>query len=82
MQWLQVTFATRFNRMRKENGHLFQGRYRAIVLQNEGVWARVTELLARDGFTTEEVENSRNSVQWKVSLACRLQLELGCLWFG
>jgi len=45
MQWLQVTFATRFNRMRKENGHLFQGRYRAIVLQNEGVWARVADYI-------------------------------------
>jgi REP element-mobilizing transposase RayT len=32
MQWLQGTFATRFNRMRKESGHLFQGRYKSLVV--------------------------------------------------
>ena len=26
MKWLQSTFATRFNRLRKERGHVFQGR--------------------------------------------------------
>ena len=26
MQWLQATFANRFNRFRGERGHLFQGR--------------------------------------------------------
>lgn len=32
MQWLQGTFATRFNRLRKESGHLFQGRYKSLVV--------------------------------------------------
>ena len=27
MKWLQATFANRFNRFRKELGHVFQGRY-------------------------------------------------------
>ena len=31
MQWLLSTFATRFNRFRKESGHVFQGRYRYVV---------------------------------------------------
>jgi putative transposase len=31
MQWLLSTFATRFNRYRKESGHVFQGRYRYVV---------------------------------------------------
>src|SRR5438105_8111243 len=30
MQWLQATFANRFNRFRKEHGHLFQGRYKGL----------------------------------------------------
>jgi len=34
MKWLQATFANRFNRMRKEQGHVFQGRYQAIVLED------------------------------------------------
>jgi REP element-mobilizing transposase RayT len=33
MQWLQSTFACRFNRFRKENGHLFQGRYKSILTE-------------------------------------------------
>ncbi|MEN9840879.1 MAG: hypothetical protein RL376_679 [Verrucomicrobiota bacterium] len=34
MRWLQSTFAHRFNRFRKESGHVFQGRYQAIVVQD------------------------------------------------
>jgi putative transposase len=33
MHWLQSTFATRFNRFRSENGHVFQGRYKAILVE-------------------------------------------------
>ena len=37
MQWLQSVFANRFNRYRKANGHVFQGRYKAILLDGEAV---------------------------------------------
>src|SRR5882762_1505194 len=30
MSWLQTAFCSRFNRYRKENGHVFQGRYKAL----------------------------------------------------
>jgi len=33
MQWLQSTFANRFNRLRGEHGHLFQGRFRALLVE-------------------------------------------------
>lgn len=33
MQWLQATFANRFNRLRGERGHLFQGRYKALAVE-------------------------------------------------
>ncbi|MDP1578830.1 MAG: transposase [Candidatus Didemnitutus sp.] len=36
MRWLQGTFSTRFNRMRREAGHLFQGRYKSLVVDPEG----------------------------------------------
>lgn len=45
MHWLQGTFATRFNRFRKEQGHLFQGRYRAILLESDHDWARVVDYI-------------------------------------
>jgi REP element-mobilizing transposase RayT len=37
MTWFQGTFAARFNRLRGENGHLFQGRYKALIVQ-DGEW--------------------------------------------
>lgn len=33
MQWLQSVFANRFNQFRKERGHVFQGRYKALVVE-------------------------------------------------
>ena len=33
MQWLQATFGNRFNRRRNERGHLFQGRYKALLVE-------------------------------------------------
>ena len=37
MKWLQSTFANRFNRFRKANGHVFQGRYKSILLDEEAI---------------------------------------------
>lgn len=34
MQHWQGTFAARFNRLRKENGHIFQGRYRSLHVES------------------------------------------------
>lgn len=33
MKWLQVTFANRFNAWRQERGHVFQGRYKALLVE-------------------------------------------------
>ena len=33
MHWLQSTFSKRFNNFRREHGHLFQSRYRALLVQ-------------------------------------------------
>src|SRR5580698_1694568 len=34
MHWLETTFACRFNRLRDERGHLFQGRDKAILFED------------------------------------------------
>ncbi|MDV7391900.1 hypothetical protein RZS08_11120, partial [Arthrospira platensis SPKY1] len=34
---MQSTFANRFNRFRGENGHVFQGRYKALILSDEAI---------------------------------------------
>ncbi len=33
MQWLQVSFAARFNRYRREQGRLFQGRFKGVLVE-------------------------------------------------
>lgn len=33
MRWLQGTFSVRFNRFRREQGHLFQGRYKSLIVE-------------------------------------------------
>ncbi len=33
MRWLQSTYAARFNRFRKEIGHLFQGRFKSLIVE-------------------------------------------------
>ena len=45
MHWLQSTFATRFNRFRGERGHLFQGRYQALLVENMAGLARVVDYI-------------------------------------
>ena len=35
MQWLQATFANRFNKLRKAHGHLFQGRYKSLSVDRD-----------------------------------------------
>ena len=34
MRWLQSTYANRFNRYRGESGHVFQGRYKALLVED------------------------------------------------
>jgi len=45
MHWLQSTLATRFNRFRGERGHLFQGRYHSILLEDFSALARVVNYI-------------------------------------
>lgn len=33
MRWLQGTYAARFNRYRREKGHLFQGRFKSLLVE-------------------------------------------------
>jgi REP element-mobilizing transposase RayT len=45
MHWLQSTFATRFNRLRNERGHLFQGRYQALAVENAAALSAVVDYI-------------------------------------
>jgi len=45
MHWLQSTMATRFNRYRGESGHLFQGRYKSILVEDFSALGRVVDYI-------------------------------------
>ncbi len=43
MHWLQSTVATRFNRYRSERGHMFQGRFQALPIEDHRVMGHVID---------------------------------------
>ena len=45
MHWLQSTWASRFNRFRRERGHLFQGRYQALLVEDAGALGKVVDYI-------------------------------------
>ena len=45
MHWLQGTFSTRFNRFRKQQGHVFQGRYKALLIEDTAILCRVVDYI-------------------------------------
>ncbi len=45
MHWLQTTFATRFNRLHGERGHLFQGRYQALLVEDDAALLRLVNYI-------------------------------------
>lgn len=45
MQWLLGTYAARFNRFRAKRGHLFQGRYQALLVEDVAALFRVANYI-------------------------------------
>ena len=58
MQWLQSTFANRFNRFVGQRGHVFQGRYQALLVEDDASLLRVVNYIhlnpVRAGLKTVE----------------------------
>jgi putative transposase len=42
MQWLNGTYTQRFNRRHDRNGHLFQGRYKGVLVADDLHWLHLT----------------------------------------
>jgi putative transposase len=69
MHWLQATFACRFNRFRGERGHLFQGRYKALMVEEGDHLAQLCHYIhlnpVRAGIVTvEQLSEYRYSSYW------------------
>ncbi len=41
LQWLNVSYSVWFNRRHNRVGHLFQGRFQAVVVEDDGGWQEV-----------------------------------------
>lgn len=48
MQWFGTTYTMRFNRRHFRNGHLFQGRYKSIVVQNNAYMLQLSCYIHRN----------------------------------
>ncbi|MCX6936542.1 MAG: transposase [Verrucomicrobia bacterium] len=59
---LQSSFATRFNRLRKERGHVFQGRYQSLIVEDTAALTRLVDYIhlnsVRAGIETLETLGS------------------------
>jgi len=69
MHWLQATFANRFNKLRGERGHLFQGRYKALLVEAGEALGQVCHYLhlnpVRAGVVSvEQLADYRYSSYW------------------
>jgi len=69
MQWLQATFANRFNRLRGERGHLFQGRYKSLLVDGDSALGQVCHYIhlnpVRAGAApVERLGDYRHSSYW------------------
>ena len=48
MQWFGTTYTQRFNRLHFRSGHLFQGRYKSIIIQNDTYLLQVSYYIHRN----------------------------------
>jgi REP element-mobilizing transposase RayT len=69
MRWLLSTFSARFNRYRDERGHVFQGRYKSLLVEGGSALGQVCHYVhlnpVRAGVTTVEgLRNWRYSSYW------------------
>jgi len=42
LQWLQTAYSVYYNRRHRRNGHLFEGRFKAIIVGEESYWTGLT----------------------------------------
>ncbi len=69
MKWLQSTFANRYHRFRKVHGKLFQGRYKSLIVEQDGYLGALLHYVhlnpVRAGMVSvEELKHYRWSSYW------------------
>lgn len=65
MHWLQSAWCTRFNRFRKESGHLFQGRYRSLLVEDIAVLGKVVDYIHLNPVRAKIIDPKQvNAFRW------------------
>jgi len=69
MKWLQATFSNRYHRFRKVHGKLFQGRFKSLIVEEEGYLGALQHYVhlnpVRAGMcTVDELKDYRWSSYW------------------
>ena len=72
MKWLLGTYTGRFNRRHREFGHLFSGRYQALVAAG----------LKRLGWTESDLQTRRKGDAGKVAVALRAKTTMPLAWIA
>jgi putative transposase len=57
MQWLNGTYAAWFNRRHKRSGHLFQGRFKAFLIQKDAYFTEVCRYVVLNPVRADMVEH-------------------------
>ena len=63
MQWINVSYATYFNRKRDRHGHLFQGRFKAILIDADEYLKHLSRYIHLNPVRAEMV-SSPAEYQW------------------
>jgi REP element-mobilizing transposase RayT len=56
MQWFGVTYTNRFNALNSHTGHLFQGRFKSMIVQNDAYLLRLSYYIHRNPVRAGMVE--------------------------
>jgi len=69
MQWLQATFANRFNRIVQSRGHVFQGRFKSLIVERDEYMGSLLDYIhlnpVRAGIvTSDQLRDYRWSTLW------------------
>jgi len=63
MQWLGLSYTTRFNFRHSRSGHLFQGRFKSMLVQNDAYLLPVSYYIHRNPLRAGMVERLREDRQ-------------------
>ena len=73
MHWLQTTFAVRHNRFRRRHGHLSQGRFKSLLIQDTAHLVRVIDYIHLNPVRAGIVPADRLLEYRAISLVCFAQ---------